>query len=133
MRGNPLKAMLFHPAIRLLLLTAYCGFIFFLSSLSDIGPSHLPPGSDKVIHFFLYATLGFLALHFFNGVEGFPRRWVWIVAWGFSVAYGLSDEFHQSFVPHRTPSFWDLVFDALGSGAGIAFYRRAVGRFLDTP
>ena len=28
--------------------------------------------------------------------------------------YGVSDEFHQSFVPGRTASIWDLAADSIG-------------------
>jgi VanZ family protein len=41
------------------------------------------------------------------------RRWL---AWGFAVLYAVTDEFHQSFVPGRQPSIWDvLIFDNLGA------------------
>ncbi|GAB4138278.1 MAG: hypothetical protein Fur0037_03860 [Planctomycetota bacterium] len=35
-----------------------------------------------------------------------------------SVAYGIADEIHQSFVPHRVFSFADLVSDSLGAALG---------------
>ena len=35
-----------------------------------------------------------------------------------TVAYGLTDEVHQSFVPGRTPELRDLAADALGAAAG---------------
>jgi hypothetical protein len=41
------------------------------------------------------------------------KRWV---AWILTIAYAVTDEFHQSFVPGRHPSVWDVViFDNLGS------------------
>lgn len=133
MRAFSLKTGLHHPGVRLFFLLGYCCFIFYLSSLSDVGPSNLPVGADKVVHLGLYAGLGFLALHFFSAKATRPRLWGWWMAWLFSVLYGLSDEFHQSFVPHRTPSFWDLVFDALGAAGGILLYHRVTRWFLDTP
>ncbi|MDY0378561.1 MAG: VanZ family protein, partial [Desulfobacterales bacterium] len=46
-----------------------------------------------------------------------------------SVLFGISDEFHQSFVPSRTADIRDLVFDFLGSvvGSGICwlFYAKS--------
>ena len=34
--------------------------------------------------------------------------------------YGASDEFHQSFVPGRTPDVVDWATDTIGAGVGIA-------------
>lgn len=46
---------------------------------------------------------------------GFQREKRWL-AWGSAVLYAVTDEFHQSFVPGRFPSIWDvLVFDNLGA------------------
>jgi len=36
------------------------------------------------------------------------------------VAYGIVDEFHQSFVPGRVPSLFDVISDATGAGAVLA-------------
>jgi VanZ family protein len=41
------------------------------------------------------------------------KRWL---AWLLAILYAGSDEIHQSFVPGRYPSIWDvLVFDNLGA------------------
>jgi len=41
------------------------------------------------------------------------RRWL---AWLLTFLYACTDEFHQSFVPGRHPSVWDvLIFDNLGA------------------
>jgi VanZ family protein len=38
------------------------------------------------------------------------------LAWSFAILYAITDEFHQSFVPGRGPSVWDVViFDNLGA------------------
>jgi VanZ family protein len=45
------------------------------------------------------------------------KRWL---AWLLAVVYAVTDEFHQSFVPGRHPSVWDvLVFDNLGALLGL--------------
>lgn len=42
-----------------------------------------------------------------------------IYAFILSVLYAISDEFHQSFVPSRTGSFYDVLFDSTGAALGI--------------
>ena len=44
------------------------------------------------------------------------RQEKWWLAWCFAVLYAVTDELHQSFVPGRHPSVWDvLIFDNLGA------------------
>lgn len=41
------------------------------------------------------------------------KRWI---AWLLAVVYAMTDEFHQSFVPGRGPSVWDvIIFDNFGA------------------
>jgi len=47
------------------------------------------------------------------------------LAWLFAILYAVTDEFHQSFVPGRFPSVWDvLIFDNLGAVIGLWFANR---------
>ena len=57
---------------------------------------------------------GTLALAFWYAFEWAERkRWL---AWFLAFIYAMTDEFHQSFVPGRHPSAWDvLIFDNLGA------------------
>ena len=70
-------------------------------------------------HAAAYAVLGALLLRAVAGAD-----WSRITAGGvllafvLAVSYGLTDEFHQSFVPGRTPELRDLAADALGAAAG---------------
>jgi VanZ family protein len=60
---------------------------------------------------------GILALTYWNGMR-FDRRKAWL-ALLLAVVYAITDEFHQSFVPGRHPSWVDaLIID--GGGAVIA-------------
>ena len=62
---------------------------------------------------------GLLALSYWYGLRFDKRRW-WL-ALLFAVLYAISDEFHQSFVPGRHPSWVDaVVID--GSGAALALF-----------
>ena len=52
------------------------------------------------------------------------RRWL---AWLLAVAYAATDELHQSFVPGRHPSVWDvMVFDNLGALLGLWLAARVI-------
>jgi VanZ family protein len=62
---------------------------------------------------------GLLAVAYQHGLGG-KRPWL---AWLMAVAYAATDEFHQSFVPGRNASPWDvLVFDNLGALAVLWFH-----------
>ena len=86
--------------------------VFWLSSLSDV------PGSrlfwDKAIHALIYAGLGVLALRAFHGGFTEPRPAPTLLAASAVILWGVSDEFHQSFVPGRDASGWDVLADAIG-------------------
>jgi VanZ family protein len=48
-----------------------------------------------------------------------PRPGQAVLAWVLAVAYGLTDEFHQSFVPDRNGRLDDVVTDAIGAAVGV--------------
>ena len=92
--------------------------IFFVSGMSS--PPPLPDStSDVTAHFLVYAALGGALL---RGVSGAERARVTargaVLAALLGAAYGLTDEFHQSFVQGRTAELRDVTADALGSAAG---------------
>lgn len=99
--------------------------IFLLSSQSDPpSPSWLSavPLYDKMAHFLLYAVLCALlarALRF----ESAPvlNRGALIIAVAIAALYGVSDEWHQSFVPGRQPDPLDWTADTLGAICTAAF------------
>ena len=60
-----------------------------------------------------------LSLTYWHGLK-WDKKVVWW-AWIFAVLYAVTDEFHQSFVPGRHPSPYDVIlFDA--TGAAIALW-----------
>jgi VanZ family protein len=107
---------------------AQMGAIFALSSLSTV-PS-LPGGlTDYTGHFIGYTLLSALAIRGFararwSGVNG-RSAWQAVVM---SSLYGITDEFHQSFVPGRNPSVADWCADTLGACVGVGLVI-AVARF----
>ena len=45
-----------------------------------------------------------------------------LLAIGLCALYGASDEFHQAFVPFRTPDVLDWITDVAGATIGVAIY-----------
>ncbi len=96
----------------------YMAAIFAVSAMPE-PPS--PPGlDDKTQHFAAYAGLGVVTLRATAGgtLAGLGPGSA-LAAWAIAVAYGASDEFHQSFVPGRTQDILDLRADAIGAAAAI--------------
>lgn len=110
----------------------WAALLFILSSIPATGASWLPV-SDKVVHFALYAVLGALLARGARTSSGRPAHAL-LLALG--VAYGLSDEWHQTFVPGRDASAGDLVADTLGVVAGylivLGLYRRWAPRYASS-
>lgn len=70
---------------------------------------------DKVLHMGLYFGFGVLLhLTFRNSKHVFLRRYAAILAILVGIFYGITDEFHQSFVPGRSSSEWDVLADSVG-------------------
>ena len=93
--------------------------VFVMSSIPE--PPQVPGGmSDLSAHAIIYSVLGGLVLRAFAGA-----RWLGVTvsrsakALAVTAIYGLSDEFHQSFVPGRVSDVRDLVADVLGAVAGV--------------
>lgn len=88
--------------------------------LSSIPGSRLPSVSfrlaDKLAHALVYAVLGaLLAL----GLRGHKRAWDAVLsATILGAFYGLSDELHQHFTPHRSSDVLDALADAIGAFVG---------------
>lgn len=98
-------------------LLIYCSIIFYLSSKTGI---HI--GYDKMAHTIEYAGLGFLIARLLFHSYPDKIKWMILLAPVFGVLYGISDEFHQSFVPGRDCSGWDVLADLLGSSLGVLVY-----------
>ena len=74
----------------------------------------------KAGHLTEYAILATLAARAFrNSSHDLLRRhWFW-VSWLLAIAYALTDEFHQSFVPSRRASIYDSLIDSVGALIGL--------------
>lgn len=78
------------------------------------------PYMDKIEHFFLYGLFGILVYVAFIRTERFNENELFSFIFG--VLYAFTDEIHQYFVPGRACDPWDLITDAIGIVAGMAFY-----------
>jgi VanZ family protein len=88
--------------------------IFVASSLSDPPkPSQLPDPSLHALAYFVLCALLIRACAggAWRGVSAARLA----IAWAVAVIYGASDEWHQSFVPGRTPDLSDVFADAIGA------------------
>lgn len=103
-----------------------CAIIFWQSCYAT--PDVLPgwPLQDKALHAGIYGLLGALWVRAFNTVEPWRGRGRPLIIIGVLLAtlYGLSDEWHQSFVPARSADAFDLLADFIGSAVGSWFYVR---------
>ena len=78
---------------------------------------------DYIGHGVSYAVLGALLLRALaDGTLRGMRTGLILPAVLIATVYGVSDEFHQSFIPGRTASVGDIVADTIGAliGAGVA-------------
>lgn len=107
--------------------------IFLSSSLAPFSPLPAPGYSDKGIHLVIYALLAlFLARALSLTRERMTFQFIAVLSFSIASFYGISDEFHQMFVPGRTAEGMDLLFDWIGAGIGVliffSLYRRESSR-----
>ena len=100
------------------------GMIFYLSHQpGDFVQLPQVVGLDKVAHVIAY---GILAATFLYGLQPFihdaNRTVIAIVIILFCLLFGISDEFHQSFIPGRFVSGWDVAADAIGGLLVVCFW-----------
>lgn len=94
---------------------AWAGVIFFGSSLHG---GNVPGGWSVEGHFLEYAVLGALVL--FALARSREGTGIALIALLLCSLYGVSDEFHQSFVPGRMPDPMDWMVDTIGASVGIS-------------
>lgn len=66
---------------------------------------------QKSAHFFEYVVLAILC---WRVVHPLWARWAFLLSLILSLAFAISDEWHQSFVPGRGPSWRDVGIDTSG-------------------
>jgi VanZ family protein len=76
----------------------------------------------KGCHVTVYAILGFLVFRALHHSRNPLPAWSWPRVGGTLLIvflYAASDEYHQSFVPTRTPLFSDVCIDTAGGAVGL--------------
>ena len=119
-------------------LLGYAALIFYLSSQSR-WIFKLPDffSADKFYHLLEYGVFGVLLarlLEEYDFPPSYRKKITWVLI--ISFLYGLSDEFHQWFVPGRSATLGDALADSLGGGLGgwLFFkFKRKDSRFYSRP
>ena len=107
--------------VSLLIAIFFAGLIYYIS---DTPSSGFPSGlgiKTKIYHLGVYFLLAFfISLAIIRGKIN--NKYLIIIALLVSVAYGISDEIHQFFVPGRNSTFRDVFINTTGVLMAIVFY-----------
>lgn len=112
----------------LTVLFLYCILIYWLSDQPHIDTPMWFAHQDKIFHATAYFIMALFAWRVFRHFSVFAKLWAFI----FCSVYGISDEWHQSFVPGRFPDTLDWVADSMGSGIALILlpiFIRMLGSF----
>lgn len=125
-KGRTLTILLYIVTI------VYMVMIFYGSSLHQInqpGPLGKIQSVDKLEHFSEYFGLAFLLALSFQRTPSLGPGWQSLaLVLLIGIVYGMTDEFHQSFVSGRTSDLLDLLADSTGVTFGCLF-----GAWVMTP
>jgi VanZ family protein len=95
---------------------------FALSSRPKL-PNVFPfSGADKLIHAGYFGLTALFALYA-GREEGWSERKAALVTILGTLAWGITDELHQSYVPNRTPEAADVLADVTGAALAAAAAR----------
>jgi hypothetical protein len=116
-------------SLRKLFLVCALGWAAVIFCLSQIPGVDVPPmffGEDKLVHAIVFGILGFFTVGALTGtvrMRRISRPWLAVLL---VIAYGALDEFHQHFVPGRTPDILDALADAVGGAVSVWLFWRFV-------
>ncbi len=93
------------------------GAIFFLSHQPG-NELKLPlfVGADKLLHATAYGVLAITSIFALPKTfkTTFPLPTAFLVVF-ICLLYGITDEYHQSFIPGRSPDIFDVIADTVGA------------------
>lgn len=87
-------------------------------------------GADKIVHIGVYGLLAALCYISLIHLEKFPflARNALVITIIICGIYGMTDEFHQYFVPNRDCEFWDWLADFIGAAIMLLLIRYYLSR-----
>lgn len=110
-------------ALNWLPLILFCLVIYIQSANPSPGQIPSIPFIDKVLHFIAYGIMGILFYRAYRTLRvGENMRLLILLSVVSATLYGISDEYHQSFVPFREADVMDVVADFFGSACGVFLY-----------
>lgn len=111
------KTTYFNKIMYWILVFLWMGVIFYLSSKPRVVPEVDPILANIISiggHIVFYAILYLLLNNALEKTFKLNRQFISLLTLLIVVIYGVSDEFHQSFVPGRDASVLDVGLDLLG-------------------
>lgn len=103
----------------------WMGLIFYFSSLPGLTKTENPDFwfyfFRKGAHIAEYFVLVFLFFRVFR-LHKLKKKEIYLLSFLFSLAYALSDEIHQSFIPGREGKFSDVGVDMIGIILAVLIY-----------
>jgi len=100
--------------ISIILTIAFAVEIFLVSSIPGSKTTDIhSPLIPIIYHFTVFFLLNFFLFFSIKGKNKISSSYI-IAALILSLIYSISDEFHQSFVPMRSPDLNDILTDSIG-------------------
>lgn len=96
--------------------TLWAGFIFFFSDQPGLSSGLSCPYDfilRKGAHIVVFTILFILLIRAFKNYCYSPRKSL-LYSLILTILFAISDEYHQTFVPERTGTPWDVAIDSLG-------------------
>lgn len=104
----------------LIFLLAWCGLIFTLSHQPSLPLSKLTffSNQDKLHHAIAYAIMALLCWRFLEHLS-LKQKVRIVISLLFCSLFGISDEWHQSFIPGREADILDWLADTTGAALAL--------------
>ena len=125
----------FRPVMRFMAIVGWCALIFAASHRPNLRVSDddlIDFVLRKAAHMFVYGVLLVLIVRALEGVGADSVRAI-AAAWCATLAWAISDEWHQTFVVGRAGQGSDVAIDMIGASiaAALVLYRRTSARYQE--